>query len=162
MAALDLLAHLVHRLLSVFPDEMHAVLWLPVLYILVFVILHLFVRHVAPWLGGVVASLLGQLAVTVGAVMLLPDLLTASLFRWFRRRPPTAVYAYGDAVASGVIVLGSTTRHVSTGFNRTARLGAVPILVVALALMWMWDRGYCEDEPACLRPFTQWTAALPE
>ncbi|MEV0153950.1 hypothetical protein AB0H57_09450 [Micromonospora sp. NPDC050686] len=162
MKVLDLLAGWLQGL-PVLPADARGVLWLPLLLAVVVFGL-LLARRALPPLGRLVTAGLGLLAVLLGAVLLLPDLVVAAVFRRGGNRPPAAVYGYGDAVVSLVLGLQRLTAAVSPATQRLSRVHGGLVLLAALGWLWWWNQRHCPDGPpgSCLSPVDMWVAAFDE
>ncbi|MFC0002847.1 hypothetical protein [Micromonospora siamensis] len=163
MKLLDLLAGWIQRL-PVLPAEARGVLWLPLLFVVVAVGLRLLVRHALPPLGRLASAGFGLVAVLLGAVLLLPDLLVATAFRQGGNRPPAVIYGYGDAVVSLVLSLQRLGAGCAPVARRLAAVNLGLILLVAVGWLWWWNQRHCPDGSpgSCLRPVQMWTAAFDE
>ncbi|WP_159104511.1 hypothetical protein [Plantactinospora sp. BB1] len=162
MGILDTLAGWI-RDFPLIPVEIRGVVWFPLLAVLVIGGLLLLVRRVLPWLGRLVGRALGVLAVAVGAVLLLPDLLVSYLYRRTGGAPPGLAYGYGDLVAELAIGLTRVSGLAAPAFARAARTPAVFVIVLGALWLWTWNHGSCPGEQAvdaCVRPVVEWTRAF--
>lgn len=165
MTFLDKVTDWIQTLLSVLPAKAQGFLWFPVLVIVVIVGVRLVVRHGLKWVGKIAAILLGWLIAAVGAALLLPDVLVASMFRLVRRRPPGLVYGYGDAVVGSVMSLTRLSGSTASGFARVARMNVAVIMVLSGLWLWGWNQSHCPyvaRGSICVRPVTQWFETLAE
>ncbi|MFY1689502.1 hypothetical protein [Plantactinospora sp. WMMB782] len=162
MGILDALAGWI-RDFPVIPAEIRGVVWFPLLAVVVIGGLLLLVRRVLPWLGRLVGRGLGVLAVAIGAVLLLPDLLVSYLYRRTGNAVPGLAYGYGDLVAELSIGLTRVSQHVAPAFARASRTHAFFVIVLGAFWLWTWNHGYCPGEQVpngCVRPVVEWTRAF--
>ncbi|MEV4656285.1 hypothetical protein [Micromonospora sp. NPDC049301] len=162
MRVLDLLAGWIQRL-PVLPAQVRSVLWLPILALVVIIGLRLLVRRALPWLGRLATAGLGWLAVMLGAVLLLPDVLVSLVYRRTGNRPPALIYGYGDAVVEVALGLRRWAALATPASLRLARVNFGVVLLVALGWLWLWNQGYCPENSTggyCVRPVEMWVAAV--
>lgn len=163
MKLLDKAADWIREVLAFLPPRVVAYVWLPVLVVVVFIAAMLSTRRLLPLLGRLGATLLRALAALVGAVLLAPDMIIATVFRRVGRRPPAVLYHYGDIVAASVIGLAGTSGAVASALARVARIHASLVILGCTALIWTWNHDHCPATPAttaCVRPFTSWVDAF--
>src|SRR5690349_24880271 len=122
MGLLDKLVALLRRILGVLPNPVAEFLWFPVLVTVVVVVAILVVRRFLPVLGRVGAGLLRLVLGVAAAMLLVPDLILATVFRVVSLRPPGAVSGYGDAVMSGAISITAGAGKAAAMAARIARV----------------------------------------
>lgn len=161
MSLLDDAAHWIREALAFTPD-FAAYLWFPVLVVAVFIAAMLFVRRLLPLAGKWGAASLRVLSALVGAALLVPDVVVATVFRRVQKRPPALLYHYGDAVAASMTGLARTSGAVAGGFAKLARIPVLLVMVGCAAVIWSWNHGHCPApaSTACVRPFTTWVNAF--
>jgi hypothetical protein len=156
---LDKIAAWIREVLAFLPPNVVAVIWFPLLAIVVFIAAMLLIRRLLPLLGRLAGALLRLLAALAGAVLLAPDVAIATAWRSAHKRPPAALYHYGDAVATSMIGVTRSSGAVSSGFARVARINVLLVMLGCAAVIWTWNHGHCPEAPAtteCVRPFTSW------
>jgi hypothetical protein len=169
VSLLDKAGGWIREVLAFLPASVVTYVWLPLLVIVVFIAAMLFMRRLLPLLGRLGAALLRSLAALVGALLLTPDLIVATVWRLVRGRPPAVVYHYGVAVASSMIGLARTSGAVSSGLARVARVHGFFVLLACAAVLWTWNHGHCPTSATpttptstatppttCVRPFANW------
>ncbi|MEU5674109.1 hypothetical protein ACGF3C_02130 [Micromonospora sp. NPDC047762] len=164
MMLLDRIIDGIQQVLSVLPDGARGFLWFPVLVAVVVVGLWFVIRHLLVWLGKAVVTILRWLIIGVGAMLLVPEVLTASVFRRAGNRPPGLVYGYGDTVAESVIGLTKLSDRTAAGFAWAARMHIVLIMLLAGLWVWGWNQNQCTSvtmvNTTCVTPISQWFEAL--
>jgi hypothetical protein len=164
MTLLDLLAGGTRDLLGAVMPEAAATLWVPLLFVVLWLSGVLFVKHAVAALGRIGRMVLTGAAVGVGALLLLPEFAFATAYRRAAQRPPALVYGFGDIVAAGAGTIG---RHAAATVEalaaRVARLHPFVVLLLVVVWMWLWNGAACADDAvaagACAQPVSAWWSA---
>ena len=142
------------------PDDVRAVVVVPVVVLAVGVAPRITVHVVLPWAGRyliVPATALVTAVVTLAA--LIADFVLARLFRLFWLPLTAAHYAIGDVTLAGASGVQAVTRSsVSRAARRLERFSPGVLLFAGVLLAFLWNAGYCARQPPgpCAEPFAQW------
>ena len=143
-------------LLQVTPDAA-AHLALPLLFVVVATGAVLIVRKTVVPGGRLLLVGLKAATIAVAAALLVPDWAVASGYRQVSRRPPTAVYTFGDAVVGGAETLIATFDRVVEPLRRLSRINLLVVLLAVGVWFWLWNEFHCpHDAATCVRPFDAW------
>ena len=164
MTAMGLMADLVRFVLGVFPPSVALGLFVPALLVVAVVGATFAVRRLLVPVGRVAVLGLRWLTIAVAALILAPEAAVASGFRRAYRRPPSAVYNLGDAVAITVTTLMSAFERLTQPLAKLSRINGFVIFLAVCAWIWWWNQGQCPTgiaHPApCVRPVAAWWAHI--
>ena len=160
MIVMNALADLVRYVLGVFPPSVALGLFIPALVTAAAVGVRLAVRKLLVPAGRMLLIGLRWLTIAGAAVALVPEFGVASAYRRAARRPPAAVYTFGDAVAISVATLMASYERLPEPLVRLSRIHGVVIFLAVCAWIWWWNQGQCPtgiaNPPACVRPVAAW------
>jgi hypothetical protein len=163
MTWFDWVVSLIRRVLSVLPPAAVEILWFPVFVVVLLLAFLAVARKGLPLLGRAFTTALGWLVMGAGAILLLADLIIASICRLSGLRPPGVVYAYGDIVSTFVIGLVSASGRTASAFVRLAKVNAFVIVLLCAGSVWWWNRDHCaaaEAAQPCVRPVASWLSGI--
>ncbi|MGW5051620.1 hypothetical protein [Actinokineospora sp. NPDC004072] len=130
--------------------------------VLLYVGLRLLVAHLLPKAEALLAGPLTAVLEGVRAVLLLPDLGAAWLWRRLGRIPPEVVYAYGAVVMTVVDGTQKTVRTIlpMLGAAHQVKRWMLGALVVLAFVAWNGGECVAGSGPGCVSPADQWALSL--
>jgi hypothetical protein len=164
MIGLNFLVTWIDRILGLLsiPEPVQDVVWFPVFFLALTIILYHGIRRLTPMLAHLMRAIVVTLVAMVAAPVMAAIAGIAMLFRSLRRQPPGPVLTADDAVVVFTTRAWSGAGWVASAASKLARTNLFLILVLATVITWRWNDAQCDQpEPSsCVTPVAQWARAV--
>lgn len=163
MRVLDIAVAWIRKLLGFLPNAAVEVLWLPVFFVLLVILVRLFLRRGVPLAGRLTEVVMGMVVAALATPVMVILVLVAAPFRELRLSPPNLIFGLDDALVSITTGTLGGLKKATVLAGKASRTHFMVVLILAAAVVWRWDATHCKEplgSEACARPLVRWAETV--